>query len=105
MERRASVIRLRPEKEAEYRRLHEAVWPHVLATLRSAGVTNFSIYLHEGVLFSYLEYVGDDFAGDMAAAGDDETMREWAEVTGACQQSVGGDGADWTVIEEVFHLD
>ncbi|MGW4914268.1 L-rhamnose mutarotase [Streptomyces sp. NPDC004270] len=30
VQRFATVIRLRPEKEAEYRALHSAVWPDVL---------------------------------------------------------------------------
>lgn len=64
MRRVASVIRLRPEREATYRRLHAAVWPSVLATLRSADVTNYSIFLRDDLLTSYLEYAGDDYAAD-----------------------------------------
>jgi L-rhamnose mutarotase len=62
----ASVIRLRPEKEAEYRGLHAHAWPGVLGTLRAAHVTNYSIFLRDGLLFSYLEYTGDDYDADMA---------------------------------------
>ena len=57
----ATVIRLRPEHEVEYRRLHANVWPGVLATLRRVGVRNYSIFLRDGLLFSYLEYSGDDW--------------------------------------------
>jgi L-rhamnose mutarotase len=107
MQRIASVIRLRPEKEDEYRALHEAVWPSVLATLRAANVTNYSIFLRDGLLFSYLEYTGDDYAADMArVAADPETQRWWA-LTDPCQQPLdtAAEGERWVPTEEVFHAD
>ncbi len=106
MRRIASVIRLRPEKEAEYRELHEAVWPSVLATLRAANVTNYSIFLRDGLLFSYLEYTGNDYAADMArVAADPETQRWWT-LTDPCQQPLetAAEG-EWAPAEEVFHAD
>jgi L-rhamnose mutarotase len=106
-QRIASVIRLRPEKEAEYRALHEDVWPSVLATLRAANVTNYSIFLRDGLLFSYLEYTGDDYAGDMARiAADPETQRWWT-LTDPCQQPLdtAAEGERWAPAEEVFHAD
>ncbi len=107
MQRIASVIRLRPEKEAEYRALHEAVWPSVLATLRAANVTNYSIFLRDGLLFSYLEYTGDDYAADTARiAADPETQRWWT-LTDPCQQPLdtAAEGERWAPAEEVFHAD
>ena len=107
MRRIASVIRLRPEKEAEYRELHEAVWPSVLATLRAANVTNYSIFLRDGLLFSYLEYTGNDYAADMArVAADPETQRWWT-LTDPCQQpfETAAEGEWWAPAEEVFHAD
>jgi L-rhamnose mutarotase len=107
MQRIASVIRLRPEKEAEYRELHEAVWPSVLATLRAANVTNYSIFLRDGVLFSYLEYTGDDYAADMARIAADPETRRWWTLTDPCQQPLdtAAEGEWWAPAEEVFHAD
>jgi L-rhamnose mutarotase len=107
MRRIASVIRLRPEKEAEYRELHEAVWPSVLATLRAANVTNYSIFLRDGVLFSYLEYTGDDYAADMARIAADPETRRWWTLTDPCQQPLdtAAEGEWWAPAEEVFHAD
>ena len=42
-QRYASVIGLKPEMEAEYRRLHADVSPGVLEALRPANVRNFSM--------------------------------------------------------------
>jgi L-rhamnose mutarotase len=103
----ASVIRLRPEHEAEYRRLHADAWPSVLAMLRAANVTNYSIFLRDGLLFSYLEYVGEDYEADMARIAADEQTREWWKFTDPCQQPVesAAEGEWWAPAEEVFHLD
>jgi L-rhamnose mutarotase len=103
----ASVIRLRPEKEAEYRALHADAWPGVLAALRAAHVSNYSIFLRDGMLFSYLEYTGDDYAADMATVAADETTRRWWALTDPCQEPVASAaaGEPWAPAEELFHLD
>jgi L-rhamnose mutarotase len=103
----ASVIRLRPEKEAEYRALHADAWPGVLAKLREARIRNYSIYLRDGILFSYLEYVGDDYDADMATVAADPETQRWWQLTDPCQQPVDtvGEGQWWAPLEEVFHLD
>ena len=107
MKRVASVIRVHPDKEADYRALHAAVWPRVLEVLSEAHVRNYSIFLRDGLLFSYLEYVGEDFEGDMQRASDDEAMKRWVEVVMPCQQPLASAGAGewWADAEEVFHLD
>ena len=103
----ASVIRLRPEKEAEYRALHEKVWPEVLATLRENGITNYSIFLRDGTLFSYFEFRGADYEETAARIANDETTREWWKLTDPCQQPVDSalEGVWWAPAEELFHLD
>jgi len=107
MQRYAAVIRLRPEQEAEYRALHAEVWPAVLATLTRANIRNYSIFLRDHVLFSYLEYVGEDYAADMAHVAADPETKRWWTFTDPCQQPVdaAAPGEWWAPMEEVFHLD
>ena len=107
VQRFGSVIRLVPEREEDYRRLHRAVWPSVLEALRRAHVRNYSIFLRDGLLFSYLEYVGDDYDADMATLAQDEQTREWWTLTDPCQQPVASaaDGVWWAPMDEVFHVD
>jgi L-rhamnose mutarotase len=103
----ASVIRLCPEQEQAYRELHAAVWPEVLAALTRAHVRNYSIFLRDGLLFSYLEYTGDDYAADMAAIAADEATRRWWQLTDPCQQPLdsAAEGEWWAPAQELFHLD
>lgn len=107
MKRVGTVIRLRPEKEHEYRQLHAAVWPDVLAALRRARIGNYSIFLRDGLLFSYYKYAGDDLQTDLARLGADEATRRWWQLTDPCQQPVPSatDGQWWAPMEEVFHDD
>ena len=77
MKRFGSVVRLRPEKQAEYRRLHAEVWPEVLDRITRSNIRNFSIFLRDGLLFFYMEYVGSDHESDMEAIAQDPRTREW----------------------------
>ena len=107
MKRYGSVIRIRPEKLEEYKRLHAEVWPGVRKMIAECGLRNYSIYYNDGYLFSYYEYVGDDYEADMAKmAADPETQRWWA-VCEPCQEPLEtrAEGEWWASMEEVFHQD
>jgi L-rhamnose mutarotase len=101
------VIRLREEHAEEYLRLHRAVWPEVLDRLRESNMRNFSIFLRDGLLFSYLEYVGDDYEADTAAIAADPETKRWWTFTDPCQEPVesAAEGEWWAPMEEVFHTD
>lgn len=103
----ASVVALRPEHERAYVELHAAAWPDVLASIRRCHITNYSIYLHDGMLFSYFEYVGDDYAADMAAMAADRATQRWWDVVKPLQRRLDDtpDGEWWSPAREVFHLD
>jgi L-rhamnose mutarotase len=107
MRRVGSVIRLLPEHEATYRRLHADVWPDVLRRIARSGIRNYTIFHRDGLLFSYFEYHGDDLEADMAAMAADPRTREWWALTDPCQAPVAGaaEGEWWAPLEEVFHAD
>ena len=107
VQRIGAVIGVAPESVEEYVRLHREVWPDVLAALRAAHVTNYSIFLHDGLLFSYLEYRGDDLASDLARVAADPTTQRWWAVTMPLQRTMRSapDQDWWTSMQEVFHLD
>ncbi|GAC1424658.1 MAG: L-rhamnose mutarotase [Acidobacteriaceae bacterium] len=101
------IIRLRPEAEAEYKRFHAAVWPEVLATIHLCNIRNYTIFLQNGVLFGYFEYIGQDFAADMARMAADPKTQEWWSIMNPMQDPFPdrGEGNWWTPMEEVFHTD
>lgn len=84
----AGVIRLRPDREEQYVALHAAVPAPVLETLRAAHMTNYSIFVRDGLLFSYLEYTGDDYDADSARIAADPATRAWWRRTDPLQEPV-----------------
>lgn len=105
MQRMAQIIGVRPEHIGEYERIHAAVWPEVLDTIRSCNIRNYSIFRHEHTLFAYFEYVGDDYAADMARMAADPKTQEWWRITEPMQEPLPGRAAGqwWLPLPEVFH--
>ena len=101
------VIRVKPEKLDEYKNLHANPWPEVDSMIKACNIRNYSIYYRDGLLFSYLEYTGDDFEADMAKMAADSITQAWWNLTDPCQEPVetAGEGVWWADMEEVYHLD
>jgi L-rhamnose mutarotase len=107
MRRIASVIGLPAEGARRYEELHAAVWPDVLARISASHIVNYSIYRHGDLLFSYMEYDGEDFDADMAAmAADPVTQAWWAECM-PLQRPLDdrAEGEWWKELPELFHHD
>ena len=109
MKRYGSVIGLRPEQMAEYKRVHAAVWPDVLAQIKASNITNYSIFLREpeNLLFAYWEYHGADFAADAAKMAADPKTQAWWAICMPMQQPLESvtEGEWWAPMQEVFHTD
>jgi len=100
-------IGLKPEKYKEYKRYHAEIWPEISAKITECNIRNYSIFHRAGVLFSYFEYVGEDFQGDMEKMAADPKTQEWWKVMKPMQAPLEDCGPDewWTDMEEVFHQD
>lgn len=107
MKRYGSIIGIKPEKLEEYKRLHAAVWPGVLKTIKECNIQNYSIYYKDNMLYSYYEYTGDDYQKDMRKMADDPVTQEWWKLCDPCQEALPTrkEGEWWASMEEVFHLD
>ena len=107
MRRMGLCNRLRPEKAEEYRALHAAAWPDVLACITACNIRNFSIFLREPemLLFAVWEYHGKDFAADAVKMAADPITRDWWKLTDPCQEpyETRAAGEWWAAMTEVFH--
>ncbi|HEY9197290.1 MAG TPA: L-rhamnose mutarotase [Mucilaginibacter sp.] len=106
------ITGLKPEKLAYYKKLHAAVWPGVLKKIKACNIRNYSIYIQKigdkYFLFSYFEYTGTDFKGDMAKMAADTITRRWWKETDPTQNPLPEAAAQkqqWQNMEEVFHTD
>ena len=106
MIRQGSVILLRPDAIEEYEQYHREPWAEVQHELSAAGFRNYSIYRFGETLFSYREYVGDDYAADMARLDAHEPSQRWLAIMHRLQVGVNGAiPAQWVQLPEIFHLD
>ena len=109
MKRYGAVLGLSEDGKAEYRKLHAAVWPEVLAKITECNIRNYSIFLKEpeNLLFSYFEYVGIDFAADMAKIAADPTTQKWWAANMPLQRpfDTRKEGEWWADMTEIFHHD
>ena len=107
MKRDGSVIKVKPEKLDEYIALHADPWPEVLQMIRACNIQNYSIYYKDGLLFSYFEYIGEDYDADMKKMAADPKTQAWWKLTDPCQEPVetAKPGEWWAGMEEVFHSD
>ena len=109
--RHGSIIGMPEENILAYTQMHETVWSGVLASIERCNIRNYSIYLgqiEEGdyYLFSYFDYVGDDFEGDMERIGDKVT-KTWWTYTDPLQRPLPTRkaGEHWASMKEIFHLE
>ena len=81
LKRYAFLLRLREGAAEAYEEAHRAVWPEMLALLKSAGISEYSIYRRDDLLILALR------------AADFETT--WSRIEKRSSQSAlaGGDGA------------
>lgn len=107
MKRYGSVIRVKDKKLEEYKKLHANAWQDVIKKIQEVNITNYSIYYKDGYLFSYFEYVGDNYEKDMQKMAEDKTTQEWWKLTDPCQEPLNTRKAGewWASMEEVFHVD
>jgi L-rhamnose mutarotase len=107
-----AVIYLKKEHLDEYKRIHAAVWPDVLAQIKDSNIADCeffctslghceamsevsadlldSIFLLEEprpMLFASYKYVGDDWDADMKRMAANPKVKEWWTVTDSMQES------------------
>ena len=76
MQRVAFLIRVKPEKLDEYKKLHSPIWPELTAELAASGIRNYSLWLRDdGVEFGYLEC--DDWEQSCACLAKSEVHDRW----------------------------
>lgn len=101
-----SRLQLKPSAVKEYKEIHAAVWPGVLAALEKAHIVDYSIHHYPALqlLIANFKYTGTDYEADMKASAQDPDTQRWWAVTDGMQESfeegATGSGKEtpwWTV--------
>jgi L-rhamnose mutarotase len=103
-ERIAFRMRLYPGQEAEYRRRHDAIWPELVALLKGAGVSDYSIWLdaETGALFGTL--IRGELHG-MDRLPLEPVMRRWWDHMADIMETEPNGAPVAAPLERLFQLD
>ena len=101
--RNAFLMKLRPGCEAEYKRRHDNLWPDLAAALKTAGISDYSIFLDEQT--GYLFAVQKLAEGSTAAALPNHPIvkKWWASMKDLMDTNLDNSPVT-TPLREVFHL-
>jgi len=107
VKRYGQLIGLKPETYEKYVNDHANVWPQVLKTIEDCNIRNYTIFFKDNMLFAYFEYIGDDFAADMAKMAADPVTQDWWAIMKPMQEPIPTrkEGEWWADLQEVFHVD
>lgn len=104
MDRIGFGMRVLPGAEEEYRLRHAAVWPEMLAALKSAGCQNYTIFIRGSDLFGYLEV--DDFEQFRETMDRQPVNDRWqSEMAALIDPLIDPATGFHQRLEEVFHLE
>lgn len=107
MKRIAFLLKVKPERIAEYKAHHERVWPEMLDALRRTGWHNYSLFMRDdGLLVGYFE-TPESLQAAQACMARQAINARWQEFMAPYFEGLGGAHADQRMVEleEVFHLE
>ena len=106
MQRICFLLHVKRDRIEEYRERHAKVWPSMLAALREAGWSNYSLFLApDGLLVGYLET--EDFSLAQKRMQDNQVNTHWQSEMAKFFEDKAERVPDraFLQLDEVFHLD
>ena len=103
-EKFAFTMQLNPGMAGEYRRRHDAIWPELVALLKTAGISDYSIFLdnESHTLFAVLRRTNDHAMDELPK---EAIMKRWWAMMADIMAS-NPDGSPVTrPLNPMFHLD
>jgi L-rhamnose mutarotase len=92
---------------AEYEKYHQNVWPEILGSIKSSGITNLEIYRVLNRLFMIME-TNETFSFHKKAEMDkaNPKVQEWETLMWKYQQALPGakPGEKWILMDKIFDL-
>lgn len=96
-----------PAVIAEYKKIHQDIWPEIRERINADGITGMDIYLTGNRLFMIME-VNDDFSFEQKSASDagNPRVQEWENFMWTFQQALpwAKPGEKWVMMEKIFEL-
>src|ERR1035437_493521 len=104
MQRLAFKMKLKPGVVAEYKKRHDEIWPELVAALKAAGVSDYSIFLDEETLTLFaVQKLGDK--NSAVALPHSPIVRKWWDYMSPLMETHPDHSPVAKPLKEVFHLD
>ena len=91
----------------EYEEWHKSVWPEIIESIKTSGITNLEIYRVFNRLFMIME-TNDHFSLEKKGEADKNNpkVQEWEELMWKYQRSIPGarPGEKWQLMHKIFKL-
>ena len=91
----------------EYEKYHQNVWPEILDSIKSSGITNMEIYRVLNRLFMIME-TSESFSFDKKSEMDhgNSKVQEWENLMWKYQEALPGakQGEKWMLMTKIFQL-
>lgn len=106
-QRNAFVAALQADHKQDFQDRLKQMDDTLIALYLNFNVQNLTFYYHDGHVYFYSEYVGDDFGSDMNQLFQHEAMRELdSDLISFLQAPTGSENTRaWQPMREVFHTD
>ena len=105
MNRVGFQFKVSSDRLEEYKRLHQDVWPEMLAALCEAGWHNYTLFMRDdGLVFGYFETEESLQAAQEKMAGTEVNAR-WQVFMSQFTDDQGRPDESFVELAEYFHLD
>ena len=74
------MARLKPEMVDEYRRMHDNIWPEMVAAYNAAGITQIRCFLNGVDLIIYFEYDDTIFSDAKESLRNNDVEIRWQKI-------------------------
>lgn len=104
VERVCFSFEIRAGTEAEYKKRHDEIWPELVAAIKAAGQSNYSLFRHGTTIVGYVE-CEPDAATSWARIAATEVNARWQKWFADIIVSLADEHGQVRQLEEVWHLD
>lgn len=96
-----------PQLIAAYDEYHRSVWPEIIDSIKSSGITALEIYRVANRLFMIME-TNTHFSFEQKAESDakNDIVQQWEETMWTYQQALpfAKPGEKWVLMQKIFNL-
>ena len=104
MERLAFKMHLNEGQKEEYKKRHNELWPELRQLLKSAGVSEYSIFLDEetNILFAFQKVSGEGSSQDL---GSNPIVQKWWAYMADIMETNDDNSPRMVPLDEVFYME